>query len=151
MHTLVKLTLRLTTKVTTSPACRRRISSAVAPTAVRSRPRASASTIASSTPSSAPSRTAPRMRRTACDVEPRGNSALPASPVFMAVLYEARRVEQGLDARAKGFGDELGPPRELRIHGQALTEGEALALGRAAQLGDERPRALGIDVIEGQR
>src|SRR5713101_8755806 len=140
MHTLVKLTLRLTTNVTTSPAWRRRISSATAPTAVRSRPRTPASTSASSTPTSWPSRTRSRMRRTSRDAPLGVSSWLPTSPVLMDVLYQAARVDERVDTGAQGFGDEFGPPGELRVDGEALAEHEALALGGASQLGNERPR-----------
>src|SRR5436309_2677309 len=69
MQTLVKLMLRLTTYVTTSPTCRRRSSSATRVRAWRSRPTAAVSEMPSSTESSWASRTPTRMRRTPRDGE----------------------------------------------------------------------------------
>src|SRR5262245_49165053 len=148
MQTLVKFTLRLTTNVTTSPACRRRISSATAPSAARSRPRTSARPSASSTEISWSSSARPSARRTWGEAHANRNSWLPASPVLMALLDEARSVDERADAGPQRFGDEFGPPREFGIDGEALAEVEALALGGATEIGDERPRPLGIDVIE---
>ena len=64
MHTFVKLMLRLTTYVTTSLACRCRISSATRVSACRSRPLTCVRAVPSSTDNSPPSSTPPRMRRT---------------------------------------------------------------------------------------
>src|SRR5262249_22175273 len=140
----------LTTNVTTSPAWRRRISSATAPSAARSRPRTSARPSASSTEISWPSSARPSARRTWGEAHASRNSLLPASPVLMALLDEARSVDERADAGPQRFGDEFGPPRELGIDGEALAKVEALALGGATEIGDERPGPLGIDVIEGQ-
>src|SRR5512145_2638316 len=151
MQTLVKLTLRLTTKVTTSPTCRRRSSSATRVRACKSRPRAVATARPSSTDTSAPSRARLRTRRTSAVAASRTGRRLPASPVLMGLLDEAVGVDQIRDPRPEWLGDELGMPRELRIDSQALAQDEALALGRPSELRDSRPRLLGIDVVEGER
>src|SRR5215471_9051368 len=140
MHTLVKLTLRLTTKVTTSPTRVR---------ACRSRPSAWARVRASSTESSAPSRARPSALRTGALAQSR--PGLPVAPVFMTLLHDAVGVDDSGHPGPQRLGEELGPRRELGIDGQALAQDEAGGLGRPAQLRDERPRPLGIDVIEGQR
>src|SRR6184192_951522 len=136
MQTLVKLMLRLTTYVTTSPTCRRRSSSATRVRAWRSRPTAAVSEMPSSTESSWPSRTAER---------------LPATPVFMGLLHEAVAVDERRDAPAHLFVQELRARRELGIDREALAEDEAHALGGAAQLRDQRPRLLGVDVVGRER
>src|SRR5438132_6339720 len=145
MQTFVKLMLRLITNVTTSPACSRRISSAVAVTAARSRPTVVARTRPSSSEISCPSSARERMSRTAGDARsshrtalplidsPRPSNglrlALPASPVFMALLDTPVSVDQVVDARAKRFVEELGTCRELRIDGETLAEREARGFG----------------------
>jgi len=63
-------------------------------------------------------------------------------------LDETALVDQGRDARPKALVQELGARRELRIDREALAQDEALALGRAPELGDQRPRFLGVDVVE---
>src|SRR5512132_4306008 len=146
MQTLVKLMLRLTTKVTVSPTCRRRISSAARVRACRSRPVTCARVMPSSTVTSPPSRAWSRMRRTAGDAQ----SRLPVTPVFMTLLHDAVGVDQRGHARPQGFGEELRARGELGIDGQPLPEDEALSLGGAPQLGDEGPGLLGIDVVEGE-
>src|SRR5262249_26917773 len=69
----------------------------------------------------------------------------------MGFLAETALAAQGLDARAQAFVQVLGARRELWIDREALAQDEALALGRAPELGDQRPRFLWVDVIEGQR
>src|SRR5262245_51350020 len=151
MQTFVKLMLRLITNVTCSPTWRRRISSATSVTAWRSRPRAVASArpslVDTSPPSSAPART----ERTAGDAQSRAGRRLPASPVLMRLLHEAVVADQRGDAGAERLGHELGARGELRVDGQPLPEREALALRRATQLGNEGPRRLGVDVVDGER
>src|SRR5213592_3226766 len=151
MQTLVKLMLRLTTYVTTSPTCRRRSSSATRVRAWRSRPTAAVSEMPSSTESSWPSRTPTRMRRTSRDAPSRTAERLPATPVFMGLLHEAVAVDERRDAPAHLFVQELRARRELGIDREALAEDEAHALGGAAQLRDQRPRLLGVDVVGRER
>src|SRR3990172_12234653 len=151
MQTLVKFTLRLTTKVTTSPTWRRRSSSATSVSARRSRPRAPARATPSSTDTSCPSRARARMRRMSRDTRSRAGTRLPASPVLMGVLHEAAAVEQRGDARAQRLVQELRARRELGVDREALAQDEALGLGRPAELRDQRPRLLGVDVVERQR
>src|SRR5438034_3011966 len=146
MQTLVKLMLRLTTYVTTSPTCRRRSSSATRVRAWRSRPTAAVSEMPSSTESSWPSRTPTRMRRTSRDAPSRTAERLPATPVFMGLLHEAVAVDELRDAPAHLFVQELRARRELGIDREALAEDEAHALGGAAQLRGQRPRLPGVDV-----
>src|SRR5918996_4651542 len=148
MQTFVKLTLRLTTNVTTSPTCRRRSSSAAAVRASRSRPRATARVRPSAAETSAPSRARARTRRTAGEAPSRPARTLPASPVLMGLLDQTVAVDEGRHPRAERLGQELGPPRELRVDGQALAEGEPLALGGTPELRDQRPGGFGIDVID---
>src|SRR5438046_7548398 len=151
MQTLVKLTLRLTTYVTTSPTCRRRISSATSVTACRSRPAARVSARPSSTESSEPSRTPASTRRTSGDAQSRAGEGLPAAPVLMGLLHETVAVDERRDARAHRLVQELRAPRELGIDREALAEDEARVFGGAAQLRDQRPRLLGVDVVGRER
>src|SRR5216117_99233 len=151
MQTLVKLMLRLTTYVTTSPTCRRRISSATSVIACRSRPAAPVSAMLSSTESSWPSRTPARMRRMSRDAESRVAERLPAAPVLMGFLHAAVAVDERRHARAQRLVQELRAHRELGIDREALAEDEAHALGGAAQLRDQRPRLLGVDVVGRER
>src|SRR2546422_11762192 len=76
------------------------------------------------------------------------SSALKKKPAFIRFLDETALVDQGPDARAQAFVQELSARRELRIDRAALAQDEALALGRAPELGDERPRLLGGAVAE---
>src|SRR5213592_4194599 len=138
MQTLVKLMLRLTTYVTTSPTCRRRISSAT-------------SVMASSGESSEPSRMPVRMRRTSRDAPSRTAERLPAAPVLMGFLHKAVAVDEGRDARASRLVQELRAFRELGIDRETLAEDEAHALGGTAELRDQRPRLLGVDVVGRER
>src|SRR3989454_11838898 len=151
MQTFVKLMLRLTTYVTTSPTCRRRISSATSVIACRSRPAAPVSAMPSSTESSWPSRTPARMRRMSRDAESRVAERLPAAPVLMGFLLAAVAVHERGHARAQRLSQELRAHRELGIDREALAEDEAHALGGAAQLRDQRPRLLGVDVVGRER
>src|SRR3990172_4420104 len=151
MQTLVKFTLRLTTKVTTSPTWRRRSSSATSVSAWRSRPRATARTRPSSTDTSWPSRARARMRRVSRDTRSRAGTRLPASPVLMGVLDETAAVEQRGDAGAQRFVQALRAHRELGVDREALAQDEALGLGRPAELRDHRPRLLGVGVVGGGR
>src|SRR5216117_2421388 len=137
MQTLVKLMLRLTTYVTTSPTCRRRISSATSVTACRSRPAARVSARPSSTESSEPSRTPASTRRTSGDAQSRAGEGLPAAPVLMGLLHESVAVDERPDARAHRLVQELRAPRELGIDREALAEDEARVFGGAAQLRDQ--------------
>src|SRR5262249_56145559 len=98
-------------------------------------------------PPSARVRIGRRVRETQSS-EPR---RLPATPAFMGFLDETALVDQAQDARAQALVQVLGARRELRIDREALAQDEALALGRAPELGDQRPRFLWVDVIEGQR
>src|SRR5438093_2602066 len=151
MQTFVKLMLRFTTYVTTSPACRCRSSSATRLKACRSRPSAPVSAMPSSTDTSWPSRARVRVGRRSRETQSSEPRRLPATPAFIGFLDETVLVDQGLDARAQAPVHVLGARRELRIHRQTLAQDEALALGRAPELGDQRPRFLRVDVIEGQR
>src|SRR2546428_11444538 len=151
MQTFVKLMLRLTTYVTTSPPCRRRISSATSVIACRSRPAAPVSATPSSTESSWPSRTPARMRRMSRDAESRVAERLPAAPVLMGFLHAAVAVDERRHRRAQRLVQELRAHRELGIDREALAEDEAHALGGAAQLRDQRPRLLGGDVVGRER
>src|SRR5207249_3795587 len=151
MQTLVKLMLRLTTYVTTSPTCRRRISSATSVTACRSRPAACVSVMPSSGESSEPSRMPVRMRRTSRDAPSRTAERLPAAPVLMGFLHKAVAVDEGRDARASRLVQELRAFRELGIDRETLAEDEAHALGGTAELRDQRPRLLGVDVVGRER
>src|SRR3989441_7757309 len=151
MQTFVKLMLRLTTYVTTSPTCRRRISSATSVIACRSRPAAPVSAMPSSTESSWPSRTPARMRRMSRDAESRVAERLPAAPVLMGFLHAAVAVDERRHARSQRLVQELRAHRELGIDREALAEDEAHALGGAAQLRDQRPRLLGVDVVGRER
>src|SRR5260370_25746741 len=151
MQTFVKLTLRLTTKVTTSPTCRRRSSSATSVSAPRSRPVAWASARASSVETSCPSSARASASRTPRDAQSRAGESLPASPVLIRFLHQAVAVHERGDPRAQGLVEELRAPRVLGVDREALAEDEARAVGRATELRDERPRLLGVDVIERQR
>src|SRR5580765_4492513 len=151
MQTFVKLTLRFTTYVTTSPACRWRSSSATRVSAWKSRPSAAVSAMPSSIDTSWPSRARVRIGRRSRETQSSEPSTLPATPAFMGFLDETALVDLGLDARAQAFVQVLGARRELRIDRETLAQDEALALGRAPELGDQRPRFLWVDVIEGQR
>src|SRR5262245_57495652 len=151
MHTFVKLMLRLTTYVTTSPACRRLSSSATRVSAWKSRPSVAVSAIPSSIETSCPSSARTRIGRTSRETQSSEPSKLPAAPAFMGFLDESALVDQGLHARAQALVQALGARRELGIDRQTLAQDEALALGRAPELGDQRPRFLGVDVIEGER
>src|SRR3989442_8313561 len=110
MQTFVKLMLRFTTNVATSPTWRRRSSSATRVSAWTSRPPHSASRIASATDTSSPSRARPRTRRTSVEaqssVKP-GKLPLPVAPVLMGFLYEAVGVDERTDAWAEALGQEL--------------------------------------------
>src|SRR5262245_44884715 len=154
MQTFVKLTLRFTTNVTTSPACRRRSSSATSVSAWTSRPLASASSIASATETSSPSSARESTRRTSAEaqssVKP-GTLPLPGAPVLMRFLYETVGVDQRADARTQALGQELRARCILGVDGQTFAEGIAEALGRTPKLGDQRPRRFRIDVVDGQR
>src|SRR2546427_2091799 len=86
------------------------------------------------------------MRRTSRDAQSRTAERLPAAPVFMGLPHEAVAVDERRDARAHRLVQELRARRELGIDREALAEDEAHALGGAAQLCDQRPRLLGIDV-----
>src|SRR5712691_6721190 len=149
MQTFVKLMLRLTTNVATSPAWRRRSSSATRVSAWKSRPPHSARTSASATETSSPSSARPRMRRTSADAQ--SSVRLPVAPVLMGFLYEAVGVDQRTDTRAQPLGQELRTRRVLGVDGEALAEREAEALGRAPELGDQRPGRFRIDVVDGER
>src|SRR6266850_2785928 len=151
MQTFVKLMLRFTTYVTRSPACRRRISSATSVRAWRSRPATPVSVMPSSTDTSWPSSARARIGRTSRETQSSEASRLPAAPVFMGFLDQAALVDQVAHARAQALVEELRARRELGIDGQALAEDEALTLGRAPELGDQRPRLLGVDVVERER
>src|SRR2546428_5260435 len=105
----------------------------------------------SSTESSWPSRTPVRMRRMSRDAESRIVESLPAAPVLMGFLHAAVTVDERRDVRAEGLVQELRAHRELGIDREALAEDEAHALGGAAQLRDQRPRLLGVDVIGRER
>src|SRR5215467_12510457 len=105
----------------------------------------------SSTDTSWPSRARVRIGRRSRETQSSEPSTLPATPAFMGFLDETALVDQGLDARAQAFVQVLGARRELWIDREALAQDEALALGRAPELGDQRPRFLWVDVIEGQR
>src|SRR5438128_8132552 len=78
-------------------------------------------------------------------------SRLPAAPAFMGFLDETALVGQRLDARAQALVQVLGARRELRVDRETLAKDEALAFGRAPELGDQRPRFLWVDVVEGER
>src|SRR5688572_5613598 len=151
MHTLVKLMLRFTTKVTVSPAWRRRISSAARVSACRSRPVVCASVMPSATETSAPSRARSRIARTSRAARSSVAARLPAAPVLMRVLYEAGGIEPPRDTRAQPLVEKLGARRVLGIDRQPFAEGEAELLGGCAQLTDEGPRLLRIDVVERER
>src|SRR5205807_4887 len=101
MHTFVKLTLRFTTNVTVSPTWRRRSSSAVTPSARRSRPAARASRCPSATETSPPASAPSRMRRTSREARSSAAPGLPASPVFMRFPDEPVGVDQRGHARAE--------------------------------------------------
>src|SRR2546430_1931724 len=150
MQTFVKLMLRFTTKVTTSPACRRRSSSAARVSAWRSRPRVSERASASPTLSSWPSSVRARMARTSGEAPSRTAARLPAAPVLMRLLHETIRVDQRRDARAQRLVEELRAGGVGGIDRQPLPEGVALGFGRAPQITDQRPRFLGVDVVEGE-
>src|SRR5437773_939587 len=151
MYTFVKLMLPLITNVTTSPAWRRRISSATMESACRSRPRVSASVSASSTLTSWSSSARARIARTSEDAPSRTAAKLPAAPVLMRLLHEAVVVDQRRDARAEGLVEELRADGIGGIDRQPFPEREAFGLRRAPQVTDERPRLLGIDVVERER
>src|SRR5439155_6032960 len=151
MQTFEKLTLRFTTNVTTSPTCRRRSSSATLTSASRSRPRASARTIPSATDTSRPSSATLRIERTSREAWSSARAPLPASPVFMRLLYEAGGVDERRHARSERFVEELGTLRVLRIDREALAQREAGLRRVVPEACDLRPRLLGIDVIEGER
>src|SRR5262245_33841284 len=148
MQTLVKLMLRLTTNVTTSPTWRRRSSSATRVSACRSRPRAWARTRPSSTETSPPSRARPSARRTSGAAPSRAGRRLPASPVLMGLLDETIVVDELCEARPQGLSNELGAPDELRIDGQPFAQDEPFSLGCPSELCDPRPRRFGIDVVK---
>src|SRR5438094_9330064 len=139
MQTFVRLMLRSTTEVTTSPACRRRISSATSVRAWRSRPATRVSVTPSSTDTSWPSSARARIGRTSRETQSSEASRLPAAPVFMGFLDQTVLVDQLTDARAQAFVEELRASGELRIDRQTLAEDEALTVGRAPELGDQRP------------
>src|SRR5690348_2841656 len=147
MHTLVKLMLRFTTNVTVSPAWRRRSSSAVTASAVRSRPAAWASRSPSATETSSPLSARSRMRRTSRAARSSAAPGLPASPVFMRCPDEPVLVDQGGHPRAECLVETLGAGDEARIDGEALAEEEAGRLGGVPQLDERGPGLLGVDVI----
>src|SRR5207245_10704196 len=151
MQTFVKLTLRLTTYVTTSPAWRCRSSSATRVSAWRSRPSARGRAMPSSTETSWPSRARTRIGRRSRETQSSEPSRLPAAPAFIGFLDETALVDQRLDARAQALVQGLGARRELRVDRETLRKDEALAFGRAPELGDQRPRFLGVDVVERER
>src|SRR6266480_4836691 len=113
MQTLVKLMLRLTTNVTTSPTCRRRSSSAANARAWRARARA---------------------RRTSCDAQSRAGESLPASPVLIRVLHQPAVVHERGEPRTQGLVDELRTPHVLGIDRETLAEDEPRVLGRSPEL-----------------
>src|SRR5919204_4708445 len=140
MQTFVKLMLRFTTNVTTSPAWRRRSSSAARVRAWSSRPRVSARTRPSATESSPPSSRRARMARTVRAAPSSAKWRLPASPVLIRFLHEAVVVHERAHPFPQRLRQELGAPRVLRIDRQPLAQGEAGGVGGVAELADERPR-----------
>src|SRR5947209_10530648 len=154
MQTFVKLTLRFTTNVTTSPACRRRSSSATSVNAWTSRPLASASSIASATETSSPSSARESTRRTSAEAQSSvmpGTLPLPGAPVLMSFLYQTVGVDQRADAGTQALGQELRARCIFGVDGETFAERVAEALGRTPQLGDQRPRRFRIDVVDRQR
>src|SRR5438046_7946619 len=154
MQTFVKLTLRFTTDVTTSPACRRRSSSATSVNAWTSRPLASTSRIASATETSSPSSARESTRRTSAEAQSSvmpGTLPLPGAPVLMSFLYQTVGVDQRADAGTQALGQELRARCIFGVDGETLAERVAEALGRTPQLGDQRPRRFRIDVVDRQR
>src|SRR5688572_680676 len=119
--------------------------------ACRSRPVVCASVMPSATETSPPSRARSRIARTFGAVRSRVAARLPAAPVLMRVLYEAGGIEPRRDTRPQPLVEKLGARRVLGIDRQPFAEGEAEALGGRAELADERPRLLRIDVVECQR
>src|SRR2546428_1451915 len=105
----------------------------------------------SSTDTSWPSSALARIGRISRETQSSDARRLPAAPAFIRFLDETALVDQGRDARAQALVQELGARRELRIDREALAQDEALALGRAPELGDQRPRLLGVDVVERER
>src|SRR5262245_20273407 len=105
----------------------------------------------SSTETSRPSRARTRIGRRSRETQSSEPSRLPAAPAFMGFLDETALVDQGLHACAQALVQVLGARRELGIDRQTLAQDEALALGRAPELGDQRPRFLWVDVIECER
>src|SRR5688500_11713320 len=120
MQTLVKLMLRFTTYVTTSPTCRCRSSSAASVMAARSRPVACARRLASATETSSPARAESSTRRMSRDARSRTAPRLPASPVLMGVLDEPVAVHQGGHAAAERLVDELRARGVFRVNREAL-------------------------------
>src|SRR5437016_3456673 len=105
----------------------------------------------SSTETSWPSRARTRIGRRSRETQSSEPSRLPATPAFMGFLDETALVDQRLDARAQALVQVLGARRELRVDRETLAKDEALAFGRAPELGDQRPRFLGVDVVERER
>src|SRR3989442_755991 len=92
-----------------------------------------------------------RIGRSSRETQSSEPSRLPAAPAFIGFLDEPALVDQRLDARAQALVQVLGARRELRVDRETLAKDEALAFGRAPELGDQRPRFLGVDVVEGER
>src|SRR5438876_12387117 len=105
----------------------------------------------SSTDTSWPSSARARIGRRSRETQSSEARRLPAAPVFIRILDETALVEQGSHARAQALVQELGTRRELGIDREALAQDEALALGGAREVGDQRPRFLGGDVVWRER
>src|SRR5688500_3743305 len=151
MQTLVKLMLRFTTKVTTSPTWRWRSSSAASVRAARSRPVTCARRSASASETSAPPRAPSSTRRTSRVARSNAASRLPATPVLMALLDATVAVDQVSHPRPQRLVNELGPRGVLGIDGEALSKGEAGRFRRRAEGDEAGPGAFGADVIERER
>src|SRR5437867_12493007 len=103
----------------------------------------------SSTDTSWPSSARARIGRISRETQSSDARRLPAAPAVIRFLDETARVDQGRDARAKALVQELGARRELRIDREALAQDEALALGRAPERRDQRPRVPAVAVGDG--
>src|SRR5437764_1078772 len=91
-----------------------------------------------------------RARRTSCAAQSRAGESLPASPVLIRVLHQPAVVHERGEPRTQGLVDELRAPHVLGIDRETLAEDEPRVLGRSPELRDERPRLLGVDVVEGE-
>src|SRR5437867_12225651 len=98
----------------------------------------------SSTDTSWPSSALARIGRISRETQSSDARRLPAAPAFIRFLDETALAGQGRDARPQALVRELGARRGRRLAREALAQAQALALGRAPEVGDRRPRSPGV-------